>query len=98
MSSTCHWIMTIINQAIKQGLPNEQLVNWIKPIFKGDRNKVSNYCTIMVSSTIAMLYSTSMEQKVSAWVECPNKQALGCWFQTKTLHGRSYCYIKGNYG
>ena len=45
-----------IEQAIKQGFPNDWLINWIKPIFKvGDKNQVSNYCTIMVSSTIAKL-------------------------------------------
>ena len=33
------WIMTIIEQAIKQGFPNDWLMNWIKPIFKsGDKN------------------------------------------------------------
>ena len=31
----------------------------------------------MVSSTIAKLYSTTMEKKVSAWAESQNKQALG---------------------
>ena len=30
-----------------------------------------------MSSTIAKLYSTMMEQKVSAWDESENKQALG---------------------
>ena len=36
---TRHWIMTIIEQAIKQGFPNDWLMNWIKPIFKsGDKN------------------------------------------------------------
>ena len=40
MPSTHHWIMTIIDQAIKQGLPNDWLMNWIKPIFKvGDKMK-----------------------------------------------------------
>ena len=29
MPSTRHWIMTIIDQAIKQGLPNDWLMNWI---------------------------------------------------------------------
>ena len=61
---TRHWIMTIIEQAIKQGFPNYWLMN--KPIFKaGDKNQVSNYCTIMVSSTIVKLYSTIIEQKIS---------------------------------
>ena len=40
MPYTHHWI--IIDQAIKQGLPNDWLVNWTKTIYK-----VSNYCTIM---------------------------------------------------
>ena len=36
---TRHWILTIIEQAIKQGFPNDWLMNWIKPIFKsGDKN------------------------------------------------------------
>ena len=44
MQHTRHWIMTIIEQAIKQGFPNDCLMNWIKPIFKaGDKNQVSNY-------------------------------------------------------
>ena len=46
--------MTIIEHAIKQGFPNDCLRKWIKPIFKvGDKNQISNYRTIMVSSTIA---------------------------------------------
>ena len=71
--------MAIIDQAIKQGLLNDWLMNWIKPILKvGDKNKVSNYRTIMVSSTIAKLYNAIMEQKVSAhWVISQNKQELG---------------------
>ena len=53
-------------------------MNWIKPIFEvGNKNQVSNYRTIMMSSTIARLYSTIMKQKVSGWAKCLNKQALG---------------------
>ena len=38
-----HWILTIIDQAIKQGLPNDWLKNWIKPIFEvGYKIKISN--------------------------------------------------------
>ena len=43
----------------------------------GGRNQVSDYCTIMVISTIAKLYSVIMEQKISAWVESRNKQVIG---------------------
>ena len=70
--------MTIIGQAIKQGFPNDWLMNWIKPIFKaGDKNQGSNYRTIMVSSTIAKVSSTIMEQKISTWAESTSKRALG---------------------
>ena len=75
---TRYWIATLIDQAIKQGFPKDWLMNWIKPIYKaGDKNVVSNYRTIMVSSTIAKLYSTIMEQKISAWAESHNIRALG---------------------
>ena len=39
MPFTCHWIMTILDQAIKQGLSNDWLMNWIKPIFNA-RDKI----------------------------------------------------------
>ena len=53
-------------------------MNWIKPIFKaGDKNQVSNYHTIIVSSTIAKLCSTIMEQKISTWAKSTSKRALG---------------------
>ena len=88
MPHTHHWIMTIIEQAIKQGFPNDWLMNWIKPIFKaGDKNQVSNYRTIMVSSTIAKLYSTIMEQKISTWAESTSKTAVGqAGFRPKYSH------------
>ena len=92
MQSTSHWIMTIIGQAIKQGLLNGWLMSWIKPNFNArDKHQLSNYLTIMVSPTIAKLCSTIMEHKVSAWVGNQNKQALGLAskFWTKILHGRS---------
>ena len=71
MPSTCHWIMNIIDQAIKQGLPNF----WFSPHEKevnikvGDMNQVSHYGTIMLSSTMGKLDSTIMEQKISALAE-----------------------------
>ena len=79
MLSTHCWIITIIGKAIKQGLSNDWLINWIKPIFKArDKNKVSNYLTIKIqSSTIAKLYRTIMEQKPSSLAKRKNKRALG---------------------
>ena len=38
---------------------------------------VSNYQTIMVSSSMAKLYNIIMEQKFSSWVEHRHKQAFG---------------------
>ena len=69
MRNTLHWIMTIIDETIEQCLPNDCLMNWIEPKFKArNKNQVSNYRTIMVSSTIAILYST-----INAWTKSQNK-------------------------
>ena len=68
ISSIGNWVMTIINQAIQQGLLNDWLMNLIKTIFKErENNQVSNYHTIMIVSTIAKLYSTMMEKRIIAW-------------------------------
>ena len=79
MPHTYHWIMTIIDRAFKQGLPNF----WFSPHEKevnikvGDMNQVSHYGTIMLSSTMGKLDSTIMEQKISALAENRNKGAIG---------------------
>ena len=50
--------------------------NWIKPIHKaGDRNVANNYRTIMVGSTMAKLFGTVMENKISSWAEENSKRA-----------------------
>ena len=77
MLITHYWNMAIIDQTIKPGLSNDWLMNWIKPNFKArDKNQLSNYRTIMVSSTIAKLYSIIMEHKL-AWVERKKNKHLG---------------------
>ena len=69
--------MTIIDQAIKQGLSIDWLMNCIKPICKvADKSQVSDYRTIMGSSTIAKLYSTIMQQKVSDWAEKQKQMSI----------------------
>ena len=48
-------IITIIGHAIKQGLPNDWLMNWTKPKFKSsDKNQVSNYCTITIGHLVKL--------------------------------------------
>ena len=53
----------------------------------------------MVSSTIAKLYSTTMEKKVSAWAESQNKQALGqASFRPNHSPVDHLVTLKSNYG
>eukprot|EP00249_Psilotum_nudum_P014414 c24809_g1_i1 orf=143-907(+) len=71
-------IAAVLNQALKHGLPVEWQENWIKPIYKGgDRNQLTNYRTIMICSTLAKLYSTIIETKLSKWAEKEKKRAIG---------------------
>ena len=54
-----------MDQAIKQGFLEDWLMNWIKPIHKGgDKNMVSNYQTIIVSSAMAKLYYHTIKQNI----------------------------------
>ena len=47
-----------MDQAIKDGLREDCRMNLIEPFHKGgDKNMVSNYQTIIVSSTMAKLYN-----------------------------------------
>ena len=65
-----NWINTIIDEPIKQGLSSDWLMSWIKTNFKsGEKNQISNHHKVMMSSSIAKLYSTIMEQKISSCVE-----------------------------
>lgn len=64
------WIHDLFNKAMENGMPNEWTHNWIKPIHKtGERSIASNYRTIMVGSTMAKLFGTVMENKISSWTE-----------------------------
>ena len=51
-----------MDPTIKQGFPEDSLINLIKPTHEwGDKKLVSNYWTIMVSSIVAKLYNIIME-------------------------------------
>ena len=70
------WIQDLFNKAIETGMPEEWTQNWIKPIHKaGDRSVANNYRTIMVGSTMAKLFGTVMENKISSWAEENSKRA-----------------------
>ena len=43
----------------------------------GDRNALTNYRTIMVSSVMTKLFSTIVEMQLSKWAENNNKTAQG---------------------
>ena len=58
-------VVTIMDQAIKQGFLNGWLMNWVKPIHKcGYKNLVSNYWIVMVNSFMTKLNNTSYGTKV----------------------------------
>jgi len=51
-----------------KGMTKEWIENWIKPIHKaGERCIPNNYHTIMVGSTMAKLFETMTENKLSSW-------------------------------
>ena len=56
--------MAIIDQAIKLGLLNYWLMNWTKPKVKvEDKNKVSNYRTIMVAQLLLNCITLSRSKR-----------------------------------
>ena len=68
----------MMNQAINQHLPNDWQENWVRALFKGgDRNLLTNYRTIMVSSCMAKLFGSIIEKDLSTWAEYNGKRAIG---------------------
>ena len=60
------------------GFPHERHENRIQSLHKeGDRNSLTNYRTIMVSSIMAKLFSTILEMRPRKWAEDHNKRAYG---------------------
>ena len=71
-------ILNVMHHAFICGLPHEWQENWIQPLHKGgDRNLLTNYRTIMVSSIMAKLFSTILKMQLSKWAEDHNKRAYG---------------------
>lgn len=71
-------MLQVLHHAFAHGFPHEWQENWIQPLFKGgDRNLLTNYRTIMVSSAMAKLFSTILEMQLSKWAESNNKRAHG---------------------
>ena len=68
----------IVNEAMSKGFPLDWQRNWIKAIHKGgDKNALTNYRTIMISSLFAKLVSTLLEKRISKWAEENDKRARG---------------------
>ena len=62
------WLSHILTHALHHGFPLEWQENWVQSLHKGgDKNSVTNYRTIMVSSTLAKLFTTVLEMKISSW-------------------------------
>ena len=71
-------MLNVIRDAFTYGSPHKWQENWIQPLYKGgDRNLLTNYCTIMVSSTMAKIFNTILEIQLSKWAEKHNKRAHG---------------------
>jgi len=68
------WTRDLFNKLMDQGMPKEWTENWIKSIRKaGERSIPNNYRTIMVGSTMAKIFETMMESKLSSWAKEKSK-------------------------
>ena len=68
----------LFNRVMCEGLPDSWRLSTIVPIFKsGDPMIPGNYRTIMVGHTLARLYASILEQKLSGWAEEEGVRAKG---------------------
>lgn len=68
----------IFNRAMCEGLPETWRLSTIVPIFKaGDPTEPGNYRTIMVGHTLARLFASILEQRLSRWAESEGIRAAG---------------------
>ena len=71
-------ITVLFNKAMREGFPNTWSTSTIVPIFKtGDPMIPGNYRTIMVGHTLAKLYASILEQKLSRWADRTGTRAPG---------------------
>jgi hypothetical protein len=71
-------IHKIFNLVVKKSFPKPWMQSLIVPIFKnGDRNILSNYRTIMISSILANIYGIILENKINLWLESHGKRVKG---------------------
>ena len=68
----------LFNRVMCEGLPHSWRLSTIVPIFKsGDPMIPGNYRTIKVGHTLARLYASILEQKLSGWAEEEGVRAKG---------------------
>ena len=71
-------IHKLFNIEVKQGFPTPWNQSLIILIFKsGDKNDLSNYRTIVISSLLGKLYGIILENKINEWLEMEVKRAKG---------------------
>lgn len=71
------WLSYILTHALHHGFPPKGQENWVQTLFKGgDKNSVTNYRTMMLSSTLAKLFSIVLETKISTWAQEANKRLV----------------------
>lgn len=71
-------LTSIINQALREGLPQEWMVSKVAPVHKaGNRDEPANYRMIMVSSLFAKLLAGVVEKKLTKWAEEAGVRAIG---------------------
>lgn len=64
------WLSHVLRHAFLHEFLADWQENWIQPLFKGgDHNLLKKYRTIMIGSTLAKLFSTILEMKLSARAE-----------------------------
>ena len=69
-------ICKLLNLVVKKGFPKLLTQKLNVHIFKsGCKNNTSNYLTIMISPTVAKLYSVILEKKISNWLESEGNRA-----------------------
>ena len=68
----------LFNRVMCEGFPESWRLSTIVPIFKtGDPTVPGNYRTIMVGHTLARLYASILEQRLSSWAETVGMRAPG---------------------
>lgn len=71
-------LASMFNRAVCEGFPKSWSDNTIVPLFKkGDLQIPSNYRTIMIGHTLAKIYGSILEHRISTWAAMHGKRSQG---------------------